>query len=63
MGFCLFNNLAIAVHDALQIGVEKVMIVDFDAHHGNGIRISLQTRKGHFYFHSSRTYIPWNRNV
>lgn len=36
MGFCLFNNLAIAVHDALQMGVEKVMIVDFDAHHGNG---------------------------
>lgn len=36
MGFCLFNNLAIAVRDVLAHGIERVMIVDFDAHHGNG---------------------------
>jgi acetoin utilization deacetylase AcuC-like enzyme len=40
MGFCLLNNLAIAVGDALRgDGPEsphKVAIVDFDAHHGNG---------------------------
>jgi acetoin utilization deacetylase AcuC-like enzyme len=36
MGFCLFNNLAIAVADVLARGTPRVMIVDFDAHHGNG---------------------------
>jgi acetoin utilization deacetylase AcuC-like enzyme len=36
MGFCLLNNLAIAVQDALDEGLEKVLIVDYDAHHGNG---------------------------
>ena len=37
MGFCLFNNIAIAAHHALtHHQVERVMIVDFDVHHGNG---------------------------
>jgi len=36
MGFCLFNNIAIAARDALANGLERVMVVDFDAHHGNG---------------------------
>ncbi len=36
MGFCLFNNIAIAAHEALARGVERVLIVDFDVHHGNG---------------------------
>ena len=36
MGFCLLNNIAIAARHALQHGVERVLIVDFDAHHGNG---------------------------
>ena len=36
MGFCLFNNLALAVQDVLARGIQRVMIVDFDAHHGNG---------------------------
>lgn len=36
MGFCLLNNLAIAVRAALDDGVGKALIVDFDAHHGNG---------------------------
>ena len=36
MGFCLFNNIAIAAKDALTRGLERVLIVDFDAHHGNG---------------------------
>ena len=36
MGFCYFNNIAIAALDALADGVEQVAILDFDAHHGNG---------------------------
>jgi acetoin utilization deacetylase AcuC-like enzyme len=36
MGFCYFNNIAIAALDALENSAERVAIWDFDAHHGNG---------------------------
>ena len=37
MGFCLFNNIAIAAaHAVAESGVERVLIVDWDVHHGNG---------------------------
>jgi acetoin utilization deacetylase AcuC-like enzyme len=37
MGFCLFNNIAVAAYHALERhGLERVAIVDFDVHHGNG---------------------------
>jgi hypothetical protein len=37
MGFCLFNNLAVAVANALAAdGVERALVVDWDVHHGNG---------------------------
>jgi len=37
MGFCLLNNIAIAARHALDIlGMERVAIVDYDVHHGNG---------------------------
>ncbi len=36
-GFCLFNNIAIAARYAqTQLGIERIAIVDFDVHHGNG---------------------------
>jgi acetoin utilization deacetylase AcuC-like enzyme len=36
MGFCIFNNIAVAACEALTNGIQRVVIVDYDAHHGNG---------------------------
>jgi acetoin utilization deacetylase AcuC-like enzyme len=36
MGFCIFNNIAVAARDAISNGLERIAIIDYDAHHGNG---------------------------
>lgn len=37
MGFCIFNNVAVGARHAIQAhGLERVAIIDFDVHHGNG---------------------------
>ncbi len=36
MGFCLLNNIAIAARHAIDAGASRVLIVDWDVHHGNG---------------------------
>ncbi|MGH2538869.1 MAG: histone deacetylase family protein [Candidatus Promineifilaceae bacterium] len=35
-GFCLFNNVAVATAQARAAGLERLLILDFDVHHGNG---------------------------
>jgi len=58
MGFCLLNNAAIAALDALEQGVERVMVVDYDAHHGNGTQQALlnNPRAGYFSTHQENIY-------
>jgi acetoin utilization deacetylase AcuC-like enzyme len=36
MGFCLYNNVAAAAAHALALGLERVAVMDYDVHHGNG---------------------------
>jgi len=52
MGFCLFNNIAVGAHYLLQKGFDRVFIVDFDAHHGNGTQKSFYEDDRVFYFSS-----------
>jgi len=69
MGFCLLNNIAIAVRQTLMegspsrrlSGIGKVLIVDFDAHHGNGTQAVFmdELRVAFFSTHQENIY-PFN---
>lgn len=49
MGFCLFGNASIAAQAALDSGLERVAILDWDVHHGNGTQAIFWLRPDVFY--------------
>jgi len=50
MGFCLFNNAAIGALRAREVhGLERVAVVDFDVHHGNGTQAAFESDDSLFY--------------
>jgi acetoin utilization deacetylase AcuC-like enzyme len=59
MGFCLFNNVAVAAEFAIrELGVGKVFILDWDVHHGNGTEEAFRRRADVLFasIHQSRIY-------
>ncbi|XP_078431588.1 histone deacetylase 15 [Wolffia australiana] len=49
MGFCLHNNAAVAALSALAAGAKKVLIIDWDVHHGNGTQEIFEANKSVLY--------------
>ncbi len=59
MGFCLFNNIAVGARLATQeLGYERVLIVDWDVHHGNGTQATFwdDPKVGYFSMHRDNFY-------
>ena len=50
MGFCLFNNVAVATQAARRTGAPRVLVVDWDLHHGNGTQNSFEEDPDVLYF-------------
>jgi acetoin utilization deacetylase AcuC-like enzyme len=56
MGFCLFNNVAVAaLHARARWGVQRVAVVDFDVHHGNGTQAMFAADPDLFYASSHQS--------
>jgi acetoin utilization deacetylase AcuC-like enzyme len=55
MGFCLFNNIAIGAHYAIKnFSLQRILIVDWDVHHGNGTQNSFYEDPRVLYFSTHR---------
>jgi len=51
-GHCIFNNAAVAVRHALDVlGLERVLLVDWDVHHGQGLQYA---------FYDDPRYVRWS---
>ncbi len=57
-GFCIFNNIALMARYAQEAGYKKVMIIDFDVHHGNGTQNIFYNDDSVYYFstHEKNNY-------
>lgn len=54
MGFCLFNNIALAARRALDQGLQRILILDWDAHHGNATE--------HMFYQDPRVlFVSWHQ--
>jgi acetoin utilization deacetylase AcuC-like enzyme len=62
LGFCMFNNIAITAACALKKGLSKILIVDWDVHHGNGTQdIFYRSSQVFFYsMHQHNLYPPFS---
>ncbi len=59
MGFCLFNNAALAAEHARRRGAERVLVLDWDVHHGNGTQDAFYGRQDVLYLSSHQfPYYP-----
>jgi acetoin utilization deacetylase AcuC-like enzyme len=59
MGFCLLNNAAIAAEAARRLGAERVLVLDWDVHHGNGTQHIFEARDDVLYMSSHQwPYYP-----
>jgi acetoin utilization deacetylase AcuC-like enzyme len=58
MGFCLYNNVAVAAAALRAAGVARVAIVDFDVHHGNGTQVAFYSDAS-VLFVSSQQFPYW----
>ncbi|MCD6352176.1 MAG: histone deacetylase, partial [Armatimonadetes bacterium] len=58
MGFCFFNNAALAAEAALRAGAERVAILDWDCHHGNGTQELFYNRADVLYLSIHQAYTP-----
>jgi acetoin utilization deacetylase AcuC-like enzyme len=60
-GFCPFNDVAVAVRDLQERGLERVAIVDLDVHHGNGTAFAFESAPSVFTFsmHQQHNYPMW----
>lgn len=65
MGFCLFNNVALGAHYAIKKkGCKKVLIVDWDLHHGNGTQHSFYNSSDVLYFSTHQfPYYPGTGSI
>jgi acetoin utilization deacetylase AcuC-like enzyme len=65
MGFCIFNNEAIGAYYAMKAhGLTRVLIVDWDVHHGNGIQSIFYDNPHVLYFSVHRApFFPWSGEV
>ena len=66
-GFCLFNNVVVAARRLQSVGVRRILVVDWDVHHGDGTQSILWEDPDTYYLslhlspHYPGTGVPWER--